>query len=108
MQVIFRNTWYSPGGRFRKDPMPQEVPESFRAMIPSTALIIEKADDIVPEKTIADIYQPSHLERDHNELLKADEERAASDAYAKALNDAQAPATEAPVKRSPGRPKKDS
>ena len=105
MQVILKNDWYNHFGRFKKSSVPQEIPNSLKELLPSTAIIIEKNTIVEREPDIRDLYKNSHIEQAQNELLKADEERVASDAYAQALESADEPVEE---KRKPGRPKKDS
>jgi len=43
MKVIFRNTWHTPSGRWRKISEPQEVPDEMFALLPSSATVVEGA-----------------------------------------------------------------
>lgn len=104
MQVILKNDWFNSFGRFKKSSAPQELPDSLKEALPSTAVIIEANTIVEPEPDIKDIYR-ANVGKDFNELVNADAERANSDAYAEALEKADKPVEE---KRGPGRPKKDS
>ena len=76
MQVVFKNDWFHPLGRYRKTNTPQDVPNELRDFLPATAIVV--SDEMFEAVVVEPAPRPADF----------DGVRLASDEYAQVLKDA--------------------